>query len=85
MFQMIHLVDGIYCLKSVYNEAVSISKQRTHLVRKLIPGVYRPETILGATLKGQSIRNKGRASLNVRQNCLDIPAREAIISKFLRL
>ena len=49
-------MDQIYCKKSEFDLANSLSSQATHVARRLITGVFKPSGYLNATFTGQSAR-----------------------------
>lgn len=83
---MVLLRDGIFCKSSVLHNALGSSTKTTHLVRKLVLGVFKEEIFKKGrnqiTLTGNSPRFLGKQS-EVKYDNIDVSARSAIISKFL--
>lgn len=78
---MVHLADGIYCKKKVYDAALGASKASTHLVRRLIKGVFKEEILLECTATGQAPRGVGRDNQREEIFSLNPRARKAIIGE----
>lgn len=77
--QMIHLQSDIYCRKSVFDATHNASQKASHIARRLITGVFKPEAIKRCTLTGQTPRSLGRQRLYDKVDCLHVVARNTII------
>lgn len=77
-FQMIHLKYNVYCRKRIFDSALSVASQVTHLIRRLIEGVFKIEKLLDCTLTGQSPRTQGKEKINKQFDSLDFTAKMAI-------
>jgi len=75
---MVHLKNNIYCRKRILTNALSVSKQVTHLLRRLIEGVFKIEKIVNCTLTGQSPRSQGKERKDQEYYSLDYKAIMAI-------
>lgn len=73
---MIHLKYNIYCRKRIFDSALSVASQVTHLIRRLIEGVFKIEKLLDCTLTGQS--PQGKEKINQQFDSLDFTAKMAI-------
>lgn len=78
---MVKLHDEVYCRKSIYDAAHIASHKASHVARRLISGVFKPEAIRRCTLTGQTPRTLGKERLNDKVDCLHVGARNAIIGK----
>lgn len=79
---MVKLVGEIYCKSRDYDLAISGSTQASHLVRRLITGVFKPSGYLQATFIGQAPR--AHKSKNPKQiKPLNITAKNAIIGEWI--
>lgn len=78
---MILLHDGIYCRQSVLLTALGHACKASHIVRRLIQGVFKIEAIMNATVTGQAPR-AGVQDKSVQTVPLDGKAKMAIISQY---
>lgn len=82
---MILLGNNIFCKSSVLHYALGSSTKTTHLVRKLVCGVFKKEIFkkgpCQVTLTGYAPRSVGKQA-EVKYINIDVVARSAIISKF---
>jgi len=80
---MVMLRDEVYCRQSVLCEALGASSKTSHLVRRLLLGVFKKDVIYHVTLTGQAPRAAGREQNASKQLLsLDNKAKVAIISEF---
>lgn len=79
---MVLLCDNIFCRKKILNMALGSSHLATHLARKLLEGVFKPEALLNCTLTGQVARSQGKERQNRKVIPMDLAGRNAIIGKF---
>jgi len=80
---MVMLRDEIYCRESILREALGASSKASHLVRRLLLGIFKKDTIYHITLTGRPPRAAGRVqNASERLFPLDEKAKIAIISKF---
>ncbi|KAK3924499.1 DNA-directed RNA polymerase subunit beta, partial [Frankliniella fusca] len=49
----IHLMNGIYCDARELTSAIQASREMTHMVRRLMVGVFKVEEILNCTFTGR--------------------------------
>lgn len=77
---MAHLLNDIYVRKEILISMIANAKTATHVVRRLIPGVFKLETIRNGTLSGNSWINKNTDE-NRKVLLLHPVAIETIISK----
>lgn len=78
---MIHLRDGIFCKKKIYDYAVGSSHRASHMARKLLEGVFKEEALLKCTFSGQAPRCLGKERQMEEVFCLDDAAKYVIIGK----
>ena len=76
---MVHLINGVYCKKRHYDAALAASKAASHLVRRLLTGVFKEDAILKCTRTGQSARAQGKDRQREEMSSLSPAARQAII------
>lgn len=83
---MVLLKNDIFCKSSVLHYALGSSSRITHLVRKLVLGVFKKEIFKKGnnqvTLTGCAPRFVGK-ELQATYDNIDVLARSAIISKIL--
>lgn len=84
-FQMVKLCNSTFCKKSVLSNALSNSNKVSHLVGKLIPGVFTKEAIMRATLTGKRPPAAGRSTAPVDQTGLHPTAVNDILCKYLNV
>ncbi|KAK3924424.1 Halomucin [Frankliniella fusca] len=58
----VQLVDDIYCHKEVVRDALAKSTNVCHIARRLLVGVFKPESLQSCTLTGQEWRASGDKS-----------------------
>ena len=79
------LGNNIFCKSSVLHYALGSSTKATHLVRKLVCGVFKEEIFKKGpsqvTLSGYAPRNVGKQA-EVKYTNIDVVAKSTIISKF---
>lgn len=75
------LQDGIYCNKRILECALSSSHKASHIARRLISGVFKPESLINCTFTGSS--HRGVHANKKEINCLNLPARNAIIGQYI--
>ncbi|XP_074097827.1 uncharacterized protein LOC141526662 [Cotesia typhae] len=81
---MIKLAGETYCKSRDYDLAISASTQASHLVRRLITGVFKPSGYLQATFTGQAPRaHKIKDPKQIKP--LNITAKNAIIDFALKV
>lgn len=82
---MVLLRNGIFCKSSVLHKALGSSTKITHLVRKLVLGVFKEDIFNKEcnqiTLTGNVPRSVGKQP-DAKYDNIDVLARSAIISKF---
>lgn len=82
---MVLLGNNVYCKASVLHYALGSSTKTTHLVRKLVLGVFKTEIfkkgLCQVTLTG-NVPRLGKQP-GAKYYNIDVSARSAIISKFL--
>lgn len=78
---MRHLHNGIYCRGKTFNYAIGTSRQATHLARRLIAGVFKPEVIATCTWTGQAPRAQGKGRQSEAVVPLFHKGKSAIIGK----
>ncbi|XP_036138959.1 myb-like protein X isoform X1 [Monomorium pharaonis] len=83
--KMMLLMSEIYCQKRVLMSAIASSLKPSHLARRLLSGVFKPEALLRCTITGQSVRSLGKTRYEEKFDCLDPIARDAIIGKHYNL
>ncbi|XP_057323635.1 uncharacterized protein LOC130666538 [Microplitis mediator] len=76
---MIKLMNKIYCKKSEYETCKSLCSQATHVVRRLITGVFKPSGYLDATLTGQTPRAHHQEGKVAPVKALNSVAKDEII------
>ncbi|XP_044589170.1 uncharacterized protein LOC123268281 [Cotesia glomerata] len=82
--KMTRLVGETYCKSRDYDLAISASTQASHLVRRLITGVFKPSGYLKATFTGQVPRaHKVKNPKEIKP--LNITAKNAIIEFALKV
>lgn len=74
---MILLVNGIYCKRKFHDSAMGASSKLTHLVRRLLEGVFKRDALLNSTCTGKPSAAAAKASH--KPDTLDNTAKEAII------
>ncbi|XP_036138578.1 uncharacterized protein LOC105832315 isoform X2 [Monomorium pharaonis] len=77
---MILLRDGIFCRQSVLLAALGHACKASHIVRRLVQGVFKIETIMNATVTGQAPRATARDK-SMQTVPLDGKAKMAIINE----
>ena len=55
-FQMVLLDKGIYCKTAIYEEALHTSSKTSHMIRRLMTGVFNPKELENVTASGQAPR-----------------------------
>lgn len=76
---MIKLINKVYCKKSDYDLIKSMCSQASHVVRRLIPGVFKPSGYLDATFSGQAPRAHSNKEKPVQVKPLNNLAKTEII------
>lgn len=76
---MVLLKHGVYCKLKTLNNSIGASCRASHLARRLMEGVFKPEVLLNATLTGQTARAQGKERQNQKVVCLDELGKNAII------
>lgn len=80
---MVHLKYDIYCIKRIFESAIGTASRASHLARRLIDGVFKPDAILNCTFSGQAPKAQGEERRKRKYECLDSQARRAIIGNFI--
>lgn len=75
---MVLLENDIFCKSRMLETALATAKKASHIVRQLIPAVFKPEAIVRSMLKGQSPRMTKEQNPPVQVDCLH-GAKDAII------
>ncbi|XP_074098859.1 uncharacterized protein LOC141527336 [Cotesia typhae] len=83
--KMEKLIDKIYCKKSEYDLAKTLSSQATHVARRLITGVFKPSGYLTATYTGQAPRAHKSEKPALQIKPLNEIARNEIVDFALQL
>lgn len=78
---MYKLVDKIYCKETEYKICSRQCTKASHVVRRLITGVFRPSGYLDATLTGQAPRAHLQEGKPTPVKALNAAAKDEIISK----
>lgn len=78
---MVHLKNNFYCRNAIYYAALGNSHRPSHIVRRLLTGVFQKEALINNTLTGQSPRAQGKDRQNVKMSCLHPFVINAIVGK----
>ena len=78
---MVPLEDGceIYVIKRIRDIALSGATKPTHLIRRLMPGIFNPENLMNVTLTGRAPHGQGEEKAKMEYECLDMGAKNSII------
>lgn len=76
---MVLLKDGVYCKHRILESARGVSCKASHLVRRLIEGVFKPQAILQSTVSGRTPRAQGKERQQQHVIPLNVTAKNAII------
>jgi len=79
---MIHLRNGIFCKKKIYDYAIGSSHRASHIARKLLEGVFKEEALMKCTFTGQSPRSLGKERQREEVFCLHDLAKNTIIGSY---
>ncbi|KAH0553358.1 probable ATP-dependent helicase PF08_0048 [Cotesia glomerata] len=82
---MCKLMNKIYCKETEYRMCKSLCSQASHVVRRLIPGVFKPSGYLTATLTGQAPRAHVQEGKLAPMKALNSVAKNEIIDFALAL
>lgn len=74
---MILLLNDIYCKRIIHDNAIGASTKQTHVVRRLLDGVFKREALLKCTCTGKP--SAMAAKLPKKPQALDHTAKNAII------
>lgn len=74
---MLPLLNGIYCKRRFHDNAIGGSSMLSHLVRRLLDGVFKREAIVNCTCTGKPSAAAARAAQ--KPEALDDTAKNAII------
>ncbi|XP_071579376.1 uncharacterized protein [Temnothorax nylanderi] len=77
--KMIHLKNNVYCRNAIYYAALGNCHRSSHMVRRLLTGVFKKEALINCTLTGQTPRSQGKNRQNVKVSCLHPIAIKAIV------
>ncbi|XP_071578751.1 uncharacterized protein [Temnothorax nylanderi] len=77
--KMIHLKNNFYCRNAIYYAALGNCHRSSHIVRRLLTGVFKKEALINCTLTGQTPRSQGKNRQNVKVSCLHPIAINAIV------
>ncbi|KAK3921083.1 Putative BEN domain-containing protein B1 [Frankliniella fusca] len=58
---VVELCRKVYCKKKYVNSAFSQSANTTHCIRRLMPGVFKPDAVINCSLTGQKWRAAAKA------------------------
>lgn len=75
--------DGVYCKRRILESAKGVSFKASHLVRRLLEGVFKPEALLQSTVSGRAPRAQGKERQSQHVDPLNVTARNAIIGIML--
>lgn len=78
---MVKLMDKIYCKETEYKLCKCLCSQASHVVRRLITGVFKPCGYLDATLTGQAPRAHLQEGKSAPVKALNAMAKDEIIGK----
>lgn len=79
---MVPLMNGIYCKRRIRDSAIGGSSKLSHLVRRLLDGVFTREAIMQCTCTGKP--GAATAKSDKKPEALDDTARNAIIGIMMR-
>lgn len=80
---MVLLKDGVYCKHRILETAQGASHKASHLVRRLLQEVFKPEIILKSTVSGRTPRAQGKERQCESVIPLNSTAKNAIIGIML--
>ncbi|XP_067208077.1 uncharacterized protein [Linepithema humile] len=81
--KMVLLQDGVFCNERVLEVALSSSHKASHIVRRLIVGVFKLESLKDCTFTGASHRGVHENKDDI--TCLNLHARNSIIDYAMKL
>ncbi|XP_057340242.1 uncharacterized protein LOC130677491 [Microplitis mediator] len=82
---MIKLISQVYCKKSYFDSIKSLCNQASHVVRRLIPGVFKPSGYMNTTFSGQAPRAHKGQGKPAQVKALNDTAKNEIIDFALKI
>lgn len=82
---MVSIGNGVYCKKTILDSALKVATKPSHLVRRMLTGVFKEEAIATCTLTGRKPIAAGTNNYEGEVHCLNPAAVSAMYGKLTQV